>query len=171
MKNFPLFSRLLTLIFCLFLLCQCGFEPIYQKKEVAESSQNASLKIFGGNQDAYTVYRLRQEIEPQLTSLAPIVKKKYRIHVNVQEEFGNIGYANDGTAVRAQGRISAHISVFDQTLTPIYESHVDSVSSYTINYGDEFSNLNSQDGVRERLVVDLGREIIQSLSGFFKSQS
>jgi hypothetical protein len=147
-------------------LAACGFQPIYEKTERGPILGPLTLKVTGANQDGYTVYKLRSEIEPQLASLAALCSKPYSIQVRVQEEFGDIGYANDGTAIRAQGRMVAYVSVLGKTLTPVYEDQLDSVSSYTMNHGDEFSNLNAKDAVRERLIIDLSREIVQSVSGF-----
>jgi hypothetical protein len=153
----------------LLVLAGCGFTPIYEKVADKETISLLSLKVTGANQDAYAVYRLRSELEPQLASLSSLYEQSYRVQVILQEEFGDIGYASDGTAIRAQGRMVASVSVFDTTLTPIYENRLDSVSSYTINHGDEFSNLNAKDAVRERLITDLAQQIVQTLAESLKT--
>lgn len=145
----------------------CGFEPLHQHHTPDNSSSQHlpfTLQIMGSNEDAYSTYKLKQELMPLLQKVAFPSDKKLRIKVNLSETYGDIGFGADASVLRSQGRMAASLAIYDQSIEPIYTANLDAVSSYTINESEEFSNLNAKNAVKERLIINLANDLAREIA-------
>ncbi|MDP3371470.1 MAG: hypothetical protein Q8S21_01040 [Candidatus Paracaedibacteraceae bacterium] len=145
-------------------LSGCGFEPIYQQKNNVLIPQAFKLNITGSNDQAYTTYKLRRELETLLPTIAQKVSRQLTIKISLEETYGNIAYNANAKAQRSQGQLNAAIQVLDGNLTIIHESKLENATSYTVDYIEEFSNISAEAGARERLIKNLAQDIVHELA-------
>lgn len=145
-------------------LVGCGFAPVYQQKSNAHSPQAFKLNITGLNDQAYTTYKLRREIETLLPTITEKVPRQLTLKILLEESYGNIAYNASAKAQRSQGQLKAILQVFDGNLTPIHEARLESSTSYTVDYIEEFSNISAEAGARERLIKNLAQDIGHELA-------
>jgi hypothetical protein len=169
------FNKTVTTIATIVFLSGCGFQPLYQQKasQPSDNSYTFTLEVKGNNEEAYGTYKFKQELKPFLSQISSSNIRK--ISINLEENFGDIGYGSDASILRSQGRMSARIQLYDANYQIIYQNKHDVVSSYTNDNSEEFSNLNAQLATRERLITslaqDVGRDIQFAIRTNFKSAS
>jgi|GEM_PF-1549087 len=149
---------------CVLALTGCGFQPLHQDRSGPTKPIPFSLKITGTNEDAYTTYRFKQELQPLLSGLTLPKGQKIEIKIQLGESYGDIGYGADASVMRSQGRITATVEMFSSSKDPFYVNTLDVVSSYTINESEEFSNMNAKGAARERLIVVLAQDVAREIS-------
>ncbi|RZI45936.1 hypothetical protein [Candidatus Finniella inopinata] len=152
------FSALFLIL--LFTLTGCGFRPLY-KQPSSNTSTPFLLEVRGNNDEAYGTYKFKQELQPLISHINnPAI---YKIVITLNESFGDIGYASDASPLRSQGRIVAMVEIYDANRQLIYQNRLDSVSSYTTDISEEFSNLNAKMATRERLMISLAQDVARSI--------
>ncbi len=144
-------------------LSGCGFEPVYRVKSDQQKSLPFSLQVTGNNETAYSTYKFKQEITSLLSTLSPPPGEKLKIKIHLNESFGDIGYGSDASILRSQGRIVATLEIYSNAATPLYKNTIDTVSSYTVNNAEEFTNLNSKNAARERILINLASEVSREI--------
>jgi hypothetical protein len=152
------------LLFCLIAIAGCGFEPLHQQRNLPNTSLPFSLKVTSSNDDSYTNYRFKQELLTLLSKQSVSSSQKIDIKIHVSEHYGDIGYGANASVLRSQGRLAAFIQIYDSDANPFYENTLDIVSSYTINESEEFSNLNAKNSARDRLILNLARDVAREIS-------
>jgi hypothetical protein len=157
-----------VLLLILFFLGACGFEPLYKSHE-AQNPQSFKLQVTGNNDHAQITFRFKKALEYQLRQITKKIDSPLIIKVNLGLEFGDIGFNQNASILRTQGRGAAQISIQENSVSkPFYENEIDLVSSYTVNESEEFSNLSAQNASRERIIqnlaVQVGREVIRALN-------
>jgi hypothetical protein len=157
-------NKIVAIFLSTLALSGCGFEPIYDIKGGKENPQSFKLNITGSNEQAYTTYKLRREIETLLPTIQQKTPHTLAVKIVVSETYGNIAYNANAKAQRSQGQLNAKISVLDQGLTPIHEATLNSITSYTVDFTEEFSNISAEAGARERLIKNLAQDIVHELS-------
>lgn len=158
MHKFFIFLSLITLAGC------TGFDPLYKPKTEQQRSLPFALQVSGDNENAYSTYKFKQELTSALSSLSSPPGEKLKIKVLLSEAFGDIGYGSKASILRSQGRMIATVEIYRNGITPIYKNSVDTVSSYTINNSEEFSNLNAKNATRERIMINLANEVAREIS-------
>jgi len=151
--------KLISFLLILLSLAGCGFRPLY--KQSSSTSTPFVLEVKGNNEEAYGTYKFKQELTPLIAHINhPAIHK---VSISLSENFGDIGYAADASALRSQGRVVALIEVYDANRQLIYQNKVDSISSYTTDILEEFSNLNAKMATRERLMVSLAQSVARDI--------
>ncbi|MES2253079.1 MAG: hypothetical protein V4482_05300 [Pseudomonadota bacterium] len=156
-------NKIILLCVCL-AISGCGFEPVYKTKNNAERPQAFKLIVTGSNDQAYTTYRLRRELETWLPTIAQKVPRQLTVKIALEEAYGSIAYNAKAKAQRNQGQLRAIIQVLDGGLTPLHEAKLDGATSYTVDYVEEFSTISAESGARERLIKNLAQDISHELS-------
>ena len=156
-------NKIILLCLCLG-FTGCGFEPVYKVRTAAERPQSFKLIVTGSNDQAYTTYKLRRELETWLPTIAQKVPRLLTVKIALDEAYGNIAYNANAQAQRSQGQIRATVQVLDGGLTPLHEAKLDVATSYTVNYVEEFSTISAESGARERLIKNLAQDIAHELS-------
>jgi outer membrane lipopolysaccharide assembly protein LptE/RlpB len=149
-----------------FILTSCGFEPAYKAKTAAHQPQSFKLIITGSNDQAYTTYKLRRELETLLPTISQKVEHQLTLKIDLVENRGNIAYNASAKAQRSQEQLAATVQIFDGGITPLFETKLDTATSYTVDYVEEFSTLSAESGARERLIKNLAQDIAHELSLF-----
>ena len=144
----------------------CGFTPVYQTQKGQSSPQSFRLTVTGANDQAYTSYKVRRELETLLPTIPAFKKNPISIKVTLSEQYGDIAYSSNAQTLRGQGQLRAHVELFDQMLEPFYVTDIDTVSSYTIDYPEEFATISAESGARERLIKALARDIAHDIAYF-----
>ncbi len=145
-------------------LTGCGFEPVYQAKSDQPHSLPFSLQVTGDNETAYSTYKFKQEMNTLLSTFTPPSEEKLKIKVHLTEAFGDIGYGSDASILRSQGRMVATLGIYSSKATLLHENTLDTVSSYTVNNAEEFTNLSAKNAARERLIISLASEVSREIS-------
>lgn len=148
----------------LFSLTGCGFDPIYRAKSDQPQSLPFSLQVTGNNDTAYSTYKFKQEMNSLLSTLAPPPGGKLKVKIHLTEAFGDIGYGTDASILRSQGRMVATLTIHSNNGILLHENTLDTVSSYTINNAEEFTNLNARNAARERIIISLANEVSREIS-------
>jgi outer membrane lipopolysaccharide assembly protein LptE/RlpB len=156
-------NKIIVLSVCLG-LTGCGFEPIYKARAIAEHPQAFKLIITGSNDQAYTTYKLRRELETWLPTISQKVPHQLTVKIALEETYGNIAYNANAKTQRSQGQLRATVQVFDGNITPLHEAKLDGATSYTVDYLEEFSTISAESGARERLIKNLAQDIAHELS-------
>ncbi len=156
--------RIKHLVLVCFIVVGCGFEPIYQIRKAAETPQVFKLAISGSNDNAYTSYKLRRELEMWLPTIVQKVPHSLKLEIKLEESYGDIAFSAAAKVLRSQGHLTAHIEVFDNRATPIHKATLDVVSSYTVDSPEEFPTMAAESGARERLIRNLAQDITHELS-------
>jgi len=158
-------NKIILLFVCL-VISGCGFEPVYKKKNNADRPQAFKLLVTGSNDQAYTTYKLRRELETWLPTIAQKVPRQLTVKIVLEESYGGIAYNAKAKAQRNQGQLRAVVQVMDGGITPLHEAKLDSATSYTVDYVEEFSTISAESGARERLIKNLAKDIAHELSLF-----
>lgn len=153
MKFFP------VLLVIILILSGCGFRPLY--KQPSNTATAFLLEVKGNNEHAYGTYKFKQELKPLIASINHSVIHK--ISIMLSENFGDIGYAADASVLRSQGKVVAIVQIYDANQRLIYQNTLDSVSSYTTDISEEFSNLNAKMATRERLMINLAQAVARDI--------
>lgn len=142
----------------------CGFEPVYKSRTAATRPQSFKLSVTGSTDQAYTTHKLKKELETLLPTISQKVNRLLTVKVAVEESYGNIAYNANAKAQRSQGQLRATVRIFDGELKPLHEVKLDSATSYTVDYLEEFSTISAESGARERLIKNLAQDIAHELS-------
>lgn len=156
------------IFFCVsaLLLASCGFTPMLSKNISDQGSQTgARLVVESSTKDgcSYPIQMMRQRLKVILTGLN--LDSTYKIHVGVSEESGSLAYAADATATRSMLRMTARIVISCSGQT-VFETKLNSVTSYSQNTSDEFVNQSAAEGAKERLIESLSIDISRELQKF-----
>lgn len=146
-------------LWILIFLAGCNFKPLYERtNEYRILPSKVSIK--GGEDDAFYSYKFKKELALHLEHFAnKIQEQPIKILVNLSIGFGNIGYGSDVTILRTSGRAAAAIYIYDDKGTIAYENKLDAVSSYTLDISEDFSNLNAQEGDKNRIITSLAQDV------------
>ncbi len=156
--------RIKYLVLACLLMVGCGFEPVYQPRTMAKTPQVFKLAISGNNDNAYTSYKLRRELEMWLPTISQKVPHSLKVEIKLEEAYGDIAFSASAKVLRSQGHLTAHVLVFDNRSTPIHKATLDVVSSYTVDSSEEFPTMAAESGARERLIRNLAQDITHELS-------
>lgn len=157
------FAFKFVIVLCL-LMTGCGFEPVYRSKEASKTPQLFKLFISGNNDNAYTTYKLRRELETLLPTIARKVPRQLTVNIKLEESYGDIAFNSAAKVLRSQGHLTATLSVCDYGATPIHNAKLDVVTSYTVDSPEEFPTIAAESGARERLIRNLAQDITHELS-------
>lgn len=156
-------NKIILISLCI-LFTGCDFEPIYKSKTAAARPQSYKLTVTGSTDQAYTTHKLKKELETLLPTISQKVDRQLTVKITIEESYGNIAYNANAKAQRSQGQLRATLQLFDGGLKPLHESKLDSATSYTVDYVEEFSTISAESGARERLIKNLAQDIAHELS-------
>jgi hypothetical protein len=149
----------------MWMVSACGFSPVYQTNNDEKTPQVFKLSIAASSNDnAYTAYKLRREIETLLPTIPMKTNRPVTLKIKLSEDYGDIAYSSQANTLRRQGQLRARIELFDKTLEPFYVKDLDVVSSSTVDYQEEFALMAAEQGARERLVKSLAIDIVHELA-------
>jgi hypothetical protein len=147
----------------------CGFHPMYSEseQEVIDPDLAAISVLPIADRDGQKLeFMLREQLNPD--DLA--VKPRYLLQVTLTAVREDLGLQRDATSVR--GRIDSSASMTLSTLDThksIYTSTAVASSDFTI-LEDAYAAQVGEDAARERVVHDLGNQIILRLAIFLRRQ-
>lgn len=151
------------------LLTACGFSPMFTKENTpSESGSRLVVENINKEGSSYTTQMMRQRLRNTLSGLN--LDSRYKIHIRLSEEAGNLAYASDATATRSMMRLNAQIIISCDGQT-IYETKLASVTSYSQNSNDEFVNQSVTQGAQERLIESLIIDISREMQRFAKTHA
>ncbi len=91
-----------------------------------------------------------------------LLKKSTVVDVTLSQNFADISYGGDATALRTQNVILASYEVFEDGRS-IRKGKVDSISSYNVDQNDEFSTLTSRMGSDEKVITAMAEEVAREV--------
>ncbi len=155
------------LIVALLGLSSCSFTPMLAKND-GQASTGSRLVVESASKDgaSYTVQMMRQSLENIHGGIN--LDKRYKTHIRLSEESGNLTYAADATATRSMMRLNTQIIISCDGQT-VYETKLANVTSYSQNANDEFANQSASTGALERLIEASSIDISRELQKFAKS--
>jgi hypothetical protein len=153
----------LFLIFFFLALSGCGFTPVYAPLEKAENPQKFILHIKGD--PSYSVYKLKRALQTYLPTFKQKVNRPITVKIELSESFGDIALNASAKVLRSQGQMYAKVKVMDSnaTSTILLDTQLESVTSYTVQYLEEFAIISAESGARERMIKDLAQNIAHEL--------
>lgn len=150
-----------SLLILMFLLCSCGFQPVYERNEIYHL-QPYHVEVTGGQFDGFYVHLFKKELESHLSALPALQSQKAKLSVKLEIEQGDIGYGSSAI-LRSQERIVAEMTVYKnvQNMVQTKKVRLDSVSSITMDQYEEFSNMTAHAAAKERIVKILANDVAQ----------
>ncbi len=133
-----------------------------------ESGSRLVVESASKDGSSYAVQMMRQRLKNVLSGLN--LDSHYKTYVRISEETGNLAYATDATSTRSMMRINAQILI-SRDGQIVYETKLNSVTSYTQNTSDEFVNQSAVQGAQERLIESLTIDISREIQQFVKTNS
>ena len=164
--------KYILLIFGLFCLSACGFEPIYGEHSTsadpAVESRLAQVDI-GNIPDREGQYLRNQLIDRFYRKDGRPMDAAYRLDVSgINERKTNLDITKSSDATRGQLSLDTKITLISKTSGQVLmERELRSVTSYNI-LSSEFSTRVSEDNARLNALNDIARQIELQLSLYFK---
>jgi hypothetical protein len=148
--------KFLWILIC---LAGCNFKPLYERTNEYRMLPT-KVSVTGGEDDAFYSYKFKKELALHLEHFASKIQERpVKIIVKLSIAFGNIGYGSDVTILRTSGRATADLKIYDAQGKIAYENKLDAVSSYTLDISEDFSNLNAQEGDKNRVITSLAQDV------------
>ncbi|MCH2550393.1 MAG: LPS assembly lipoprotein LptE [Alphaproteobacteria bacterium] len=163
--------KLIPILFSLFFLATCGFEPLHIQKQ-----NTIKLSVFLNRIHVLPIPErtgqlLRINLTNQLNPKGPSDENDYILSVILSEKKRDLGVRRDATATRTDLIITAEYVLKDiKKGAAIISGTVKSVTSYNILDAD-FANRSAEEDARRRASLHLSTEISTRLKIFFHEKS
>lgn len=164
-----LWSRIAPLLSAALLLAACGFEPLYGGGGRGVTSREMAAVRVEPIADRVG-QQLRNELFDLLTPLGQSARPEYQLTVTLTESTSGLAVKKSEVATRSNLTLNASFTLSEaKTGIPLFSDSNSLVGSYNVLTSD-FSTLVAEQGVRDRLVKEMARDIQIRLSAYFKLQ-
>ncbi|MCG8511485.1 MAG: LPS assembly lipoprotein LptE [Rhodospirillales bacterium] len=145
----------------------CGYQPLYGGGKNSPASREMAFVRVEPIADRIG-QQLRNELLDLLTPLGQPSTPKYALEVTLSESKSELAVKKSEVATRANLSLRASYTLRNNgTGKNLYGGNSTIVGSYNILTSD-FSNIAAEQGVRDRLVEELARDIQLRLSAYFR---
>lgn len=157
-------KKILSAIVLLITLSGCGFTPVLSTE--GDCRQDFKLQVKAYDQASApggVVFKFKSLLNRQIQSLN--FNQPCKVNIYLTQSFSDMSYAPDATASRVQGKLTATVKIIDKD-NQVFESKVNSITSFDKNAQDEFANQSAIDAAQERLIAQLSQVVFQVIAEF-----
>lgn len=144
-----------VVLFCV--LIGCGFKPMQDSVENTLYAGDLVLNIHSS--DVTLNNRLQREFK---VIAKPVLKKLYRIDVQLNPQQSPVLYDNYGSARRWHSSVNADLMIMDKSNRVIAHKQIEARQSF--DHQSERDRLLAQEGMEDFLAKDLAQQIVQIIT-------
>lgn len=140
-----------------FVLIGCGFRPIQDSVENTLYAGDLVLNIHSS--DVTLNNRLQREFK---VIAKPVLKKPYRIDVQLNPQQSPVLYDNYGSAKRWHSSVNADLMIMDKSNHMIAHKQIEARQSF--DHQRERDRLLAEEGIEDFLAKDLAQQIVSIIA-------
>lgn len=154
-------------LFTLFYFSSCGFNPLYSSKEfsnIRTSSSKIYIEPIKGKVGQHITNSLKERIGGSSNSKS----SAYILKVEIFSEKLPVAFKLDRTITRFNFVLDANYSLYERKIPEaLTRGSIRSIAAYSIVFS-EFANITAAKDAERRAAIDMGQEIGNRISLFFK---
>ena len=161
-----------ALLFCSIIFVQsCGYEPLYQKSDVANTAGSELSTIIVKPISDRIGQKLRNHLYDALTPAGKPKNPKWELNVTLQESIQKIALEQTSFSTRANLTLSGtfHLTAIGANDVKGHAGSVSVISSYNI-FDSEYATLIAERDARSKAVLILSNDIRRALAIWFNNR-
>jgi LPS-assembly lipoprotein len=171
-KSVRVFSSLILILSCSFLLVSCGFTPLYGEKRTEKDSSGYSPRSSFAQVEISLIpdrsgQMLRNLLIDRLYSGGYPVNPSYTLKIEkLAEAKGELDITKSAEATRAQLTIRTQMVLLDAKGVEVLRRPLSSITSYNV-LQSEFATRVTEENARSNAIAEIARQAELALSLYF----